>query len=139
MKISDIPFNYAACIQTDCPKATSCLRAMAYALTPKEEQYIRVVNPSVVIASDNCSFYRDSKPVAFAKGFVKMKDEMLTGQYSEFTNRMIAHFGRNSYFVRRRGERLLPKLEQELILKTLKDIGIEKHLEFDKYIDCLDW
>lgn len=139
MKISDIPFNYAMCIQTNCPMAKSCLRAMAYALTPKEEQYIRVVNPSAASASEYCCFYRDSKPVAYAKGFVKMKDEMLTWQYSDFTSRMIAHFGRNSYFVRRRGECLLPISEQEIILKTLKDIGIEKHLEFDKYIDCLEW
>jgi hypothetical protein len=53
--------------------------------------------------------------------------------------RLIGKFGRNPYFVRRRGERLLPPSEQEIVLTVLKDIGIEKELKFDSYEECIDW
>jgi hypothetical protein len=104
-----------------------------------DEPFVRIVNPSLASSNTDCPFYRDSSPVRFAKGFVKMKDEMTTKQYSEFMYRLIGKFGRNPYFVRRRGERLLPPSEQEIVLKVLKDIGIEKELKFDSYEECIDW
>ncbi len=139
MFISDIPYNYAMCMKKDCPQAAICLRSIAWSMVSTDEPFVRIVNPSLASSNTDCPFYRDSSPVRFAKGFVKMKDEMTTKQYSEFMYRLIGKFGRNPYFVRRRGERLLPPSEQEIVLKVLKDIGIEKELKFDSYEECIDW
>lgn len=54
-------------------------------------------------------------------------------------NILIAHFGRNPYFERRRGERKLPPKEQEIIRKALKQAGVTENLDFDLKENELNW
>lgn len=54
-------------------------------------------------------------------------------------NILIAHFGRNPYFERRRGERKLPPREQEIIRKALKQAGVTENLDFDLKENELNW
>lgn len=50
-----------------------------------------------------------------------------------------AKFGRNPYFLRRRGERLLPPEEQKFILDTLKQVGVTQEMKFDAYEEKIYW
>ena len=75
----------------------------------------------------------------FAKGFTNFQKQMFPGQYDKFMTMLIAHFGRNPYFMRRRGETLLPPKEQEIIKIALKKSGVTQSMEFDQYVEGINW
>ena len=54
-------------------------------------------------------------------------------------NMLIATFGRNAYFERRRGETALSPKEQAIVLKALKKVGVTEEMKFDKYEENLNW
>ncbi len=64
---------------------------------------------------------------------------MYPEQYQKFMNFLIAHFGRNPYFERRRGDRKLNLQEQEIIRKALKQAGVTANLDFDLKEDGFNW
>ena len=64
---------------------------------------------------------------------------MYPKQYELFMRRLILHFGRNQYFMRRRGEIILSPEEQKVVLMVLKEVGVESNLEFDSYIESIYW
>ena len=105
----------------------------------KSSIFVYLLKPTLGTKNKNCPYYRDSTPVKFARGFTNMQKQMLPGQYERFRLRLIGHFGRNPYFERRRGNRLLTPEEQDIILQVLKDIGITKELAFDAYEEKLYW
>lgn len=47
--------------------------------------------------------------------------------------------GRNPYFERRRGARLIPISEQKFILKVLKIVGVTEEMQFDSYEQAINW
>lgn len=136
-----IPYSYCVCQHGDCPKAATCLRQLAYApeMEDKSSIFVHLLKPALGTKDENCPYYRDSTPAKFAKGFKNMQKQMLPGQYDRFSMRLIGHFGRNPYYVRRRGERLLPPEEQAIILQVLKEVGVTQDLDFDTYADSLLW
>lgn len=136
-----IPNRYKVCELTDCPKAKSCLRQIAYQLLldDEDECFLSLLKPRFCSKDGNCTYYRDSSPVVFAKGFTNFQKKMYSHQYQEFMMRLTNKFCRNPYFVRRRGERLLPPEEQKLILDTLKQVGVTEEMEFDAYEEKIYW
>lgn len=54
-------------------------------------------------------------------------------------NFLIARFGRNPYFERRRGDRKLSLQEQEIIRKALKQAGVTENLDFDLKEEGFNW
>ena len=52
---------------------------------------------------------------------------------------LICHFGRNQYFKRRRGDIALPPEEQEVIQIALEKAGVTQPMEFDEYIEAINW
>ena len=51
----------------------------------------------------------------------------------------ISEWGRNPYFERRRGARLIPPKEQEFALKALKIAGVTEEMQFDAYEEAINW
>ena len=135
----DIPKNYPLCMHTDCPKAETCLHQLAFRQHAKLSTYLKLINPAQCTRQANCPHYADYKPVIFAKGFTNFQKQMFPGQYDKFMSRLILHFGRNAYYLRRRGDILLPPDEQEFIKATLKRSGITTQMEFDEYIEGINW
>ena len=74
----------------------------------------------------------------YAKGFVKMKQEMLPRQYDEFKCRLIGKFGRTGYYERRRGERLCSPSDIRKIRDVLQELKLPE-LEFNGYVKQLNW
>ena len=134
----EVPGCFLHCINTDCPMAEHCLRQIAMQALPKDAIGVSIVNPQRITPSENCEFYRTDEPQVYARGFVKMKQEMLPRQYNEFMYRLIGKFGRTGYFERRRGERLCSPKEIVEVEATLKDLGLE-HLAFDAYEKHYNW
>ncbi|MBQ8867662.1 MAG: hypothetical protein IJ013_08085 [Bacteroidaceae bacterium] len=135
----DIPTTYPLCLHADCPKADTCLRQLAYRQHAELPLYVRLLNPARCTKQAGCPHYADSKPVIFAKGFTNFQKKMFPDQYSKFMSILICHFGRNAYFMRRRGATPLPPKEQEIIKKALKRSGITQAMEFDQYVEGINW
>ena len=135
----DIPENYPLCIHADCRMADSCLRQLAYRRHDELVTFLRLINPAKCSKGTDCSYYVNNQPVRFAKGFVNFKKRMYPDQYDRFMTLLICHFGRNQYFKRRRGDIVLPPEEQEVIRYTLEKVGVIQPMEFDDYIEAINW
>ena len=134
-----IPEQYHLCMHTDCPKADSCLHQLAFRRHAELGSYLSLINPAQCNKGDDCPHFADAQPIRFAKGFTNFKTHMYPKQYDRFMHRLILHFGRNQYFMRRRGDIILSPDEQEIIRMVLKEVGVDSHFEFDEYIESVYW
>lgn len=123
---TSLPINYPVCEHSSCPMAATCLHQVAYSMMMEQnEEYLRLINPTRCSKDETCTYYRDKKPVIFAKGFTNFQKRMYPQQYDQFMTTLILHFGRNQYFKRRRGDILLPPEEQEVIRLMLEKVGAD--------------
>lgn len=135
----DMPSHYAACLHADCPCAASCLHQLVYQPLMEKEAVFCLISPLRCSKNQSCVYYRNAEPVRYAFGFKGMKEKMYPAQYRKFMSVLTAYFGYNPYFDRKKGKRALPPKEQEFILQTLKKLGIEEPLEFDRYENRVNW
>ena len=135
----DIPSGYLLCLHADCPMADSCLRQSAYRRHAELGTFLRLINPSMCSKQADCPHYVSNQPVRFARGFVNFQKRMYPEQYDKLMLLLILHFGRSQYFKRRRGEIALPPEEQEAIQIALEKAGVTQKMEFDEYIDAINW
>ena len=131
--------SYKACLHDDCQCKATCLRHLAFEELLQTNEVLRIVNPSKCVKDATCPYYRDNNPTTFARGFTNFQQKMFPDQYRTFRNKCIARFGRNGYFMRRRGELALSPEEQRIVLKALKTAGITEEWSFDAYEEQLNW
>ena len=131
--------DYPVCEHSGCPIAATCLHQIAYSTLMEHEEYLQLINPTRCSKDEACTYYRDKKPVIFARGFTNFQKRMYPQQYDQFMTTLILHFGRNQYFKRRRGDILLPPEEQEVIRLMLEKVGADSKMEFDKYEEHINW
>ena len=137
--LEDVPSGYGLCNRNDCAVCNHCLHHMAYNDVVTEELWvINLVNPLRVVPNAQCPYFRTDELATYAKGFVKMKQEMLPRQYDEFMCRLIGKFGRTGYYERRRGERLCTPSEIKAIRTVLQELKLPD-LEFDGYVKQFNW
>ena len=135
----DKPNLYAACTSVTCPQANTCLRSWAWHHTDDEPWCVEVVNPRFTSEDGHYPYYCSNEPQRYARGFAHFQKRMYPDQYREFMSACIARFGRNPYFMRRRGDTPLPPSEQAFIRSVLKQVGAPSDLDFDAYEDRLNW
>lgn len=138
-QLSDVPGNFTLCLNSDCPLADQCLHQVVRRMVASAELVLHVYNPEVVTGGETCKYFRALKLDRYAKGFTRFQEEMKPRQYAMFSGSLMAHFGRNPYYERRRGERLLSPAEQQMALRALRKAGIEGDLEFDAYEYRINW
>ena len=134
-----MPADYTVCQHEDCPMAATCLHQIAYAKLQESETYLWLINPRKCTKSDNCAFYRDAKPVMYARGFTGFQKRMFPGQYQTFMRTLIMEFGRSNYFELRSGRLPLSPKEQEIVLAALHKAGITEDLPFDHYEEQVNY
>ena len=116
------------------------LHQVAYSMMmEKNEEYLHLINPTRCSKDEACTYYRNRKPVIFARGFTNFQKRMYPQQYDKFMTSLILHFGRNQYFKRRRGDILLLPEEQEVIRLMLERVGADSNMDFDKYEEHINW
>lgn len=133
------PAGYPVCVHSECPKAAECLHRIAFEELRTEMTYMRLLNPDHCSADDSCTNFRSNKPLRYARGFKQMQRHMYPDQYVRFMTILIMEFGRNPYYDRRRGVIPMPPEEQKLVLQVLKRVGVTEELEFDSYVDAINW
>ncbi len=134
-----IPTNCPVCLHADCGVAGECIFQQAFRQMGQAGKYLRLVNPSLCSRDEGCTFYARSRPVRLARGFRHMQEHMLPRQYSQFMTTLILHFGRNQYFKRRRGDILLSPEDQEAVRTVLRRVGADPSMDFDGYVEDLQW
>lgn len=147
--LQDVPHGYEYCFagQEKCPKATTCLRAIAAKLLSESEdgqpQSIHAVNPCYVgRLSDmsSCARYRSNELLHYAKGMSRLFDEIPLKQVSIVRLRVMECFSCERYYYHcRKGERLITPEEQQRIVRVFKAAGIEAKPKFDSYEYRLAW
>lgn len=138
INFNEMPSGYALCIINSCPMSAHCLRQLAMQSKVKKDKIITIVNPHLTKPSESCEFYRSDQIATFAKGFSKMKEQMLPGQYNSFMSQLKDRFGRTGYFEHRRGERLCTPDDIAFIQEVLDHLGLP-HLPFDDYVEQINW
>ena len=137
---TSLPTNYPVCEHSSCPMAATCLHHIAYTMMMEQnEEYLQLINPARCSKDESCIYYRDKKPVIFARGFTNFQKRMHPQQYDQFMTTLCFHFGRNQYFKLRRGDILFPPEEQEVIRQMLEKVGADFKMEFDNYEEHINW
>lgn len=136
---TSLPSGYPVCQLNDCPLAGTCLHQIAYPTMLEKEEMLTLVNPNRCSKDARCKFYRDSKPVTYARGFAHFQKRMFPEQYDRFSSMLIARFGRNPYYERRRGDTALSPKEQRIVLDALKKVGVTEEMKFESYEENTNW
>lgn len=145
----DIPSDYAHCFagKDNCPKAESCLRAIAARLlTDSKEQQPKIVNTVNALYVEqlpdlaNCSLYRNNEPKRYAKGMTRLFDELPLKQATTVRNRIVNCFSCERYFYHsRNGTRLISPDEQRLIANVFQSSAPGFTPKYDSYEYVMEW
>lgn len=147
----DIPCDYAYCLagKDNCPKADSCLRAIAARLLTESKEpqppTIHTVNAMYLeqLPPDShppCPLYRSSEPVRYAKGMTHLFDELPMKQAATVRKRVVCCFTCERYFYHsRNGNRLIPPEEQRKIANVFRSTGLGITPKFDGYEYVIEW
>lgn len=90
---TSIPNNYPVCQHSDCKLAKKCLHYLAYTHLVKTEEWLRLINPRQCTKDNQCTHYRNSKHVTYARGFTNFQKHMFPEQYQTFMHILIDKFG----------------------------------------------
>ena len=74
---TSLPTDYAVCIHVDCSLAATCLHQLAYPTLLGSKTFLRLINPNHCTKDDKCKFYRDSKPVVYARGLTNFQNNWI--------------------------------------------------------------
>ena len=118
----EIPHGFALCGEAECLCAEGCLRHRAYLQQAETVKVFTVVNPRFCTKDGQCAQKR-----------------MLPEQYNAFMWKLIPYFGRNPYFERRNGKRLISPAEQQQIVDVAQQVGVEVEFKFDAYEQRYNW
>jgi hypothetical protein len=147
--LQDVPDGYEYCLagKDKCPKASSCLRAIAAQLLSESEETqpksLRVVNPFYVDRLSDlstCERYRSNEPLHYARGMSRLFDEIPLKLASAVRSRVMGCFSCERYYYHcRKGERLITPEEQQRIAGVFRAAGIGTKPKFDSYEYRLAW
>lgn len=137
---SEVPTSYAMCLNRECPKADTCLRQIAEQIIPSDIERWTIISPKFLASLDGaCPHYRSSKKVRYAKGFLKILENLPHNQMRMVISQLTGCFGRRTFYRVRKGERLLSPDEQRMVLNVCKNCGATSIQEFDSYIEDYSW
>lgn len=147
IQLQDIPKDYIHCPATadSCPRADTCLRALAARVLADSgsdtPNVIPTLNPNYALhPPKDCTFYRSSAPVRFARGMKRLFDDVPMRQGKLVRRRVMACFSCESYFYQsRKGERLITPAEQEAIARVFRSAGLSITPVFDSYENGIGW
>lgn len=135
-----VPFEYALCLNDQCPKADSCLRRLCVQSMPAEKECWNIVSPKrLADLKGDCPFFRSNRKVRYAKGCINMLDCLPYNKRKATINHLMACFGQRTYYRVRKGERLLSPDEQQTVLDIIKQHYADTTSEFDAYIEDYAW
>lgn len=137
---SQVPNNFSWCINSQCPKADTCLRRLAEKCAPTNIKSYTVLSLRHLAGlKGECPYYCSDTKVRYAKGFIGILENLTARQTRFFVARIISNSSRRTFYRIRSGERPLAPWEQQSILNILKECGVTCPVEFDAYFEDYYW
>ena len=138
--LSTMPRTFGMCNQAECNKANTCLRHYAYKLIGDKVPFINTLNPKwLACQNDECSQYLSNQPIRRARGFICTIKAIPIGKAEGFRLSAINKMGYRRYYQCRKGEILLTKNEENLIISLANRCGVVLNNYFDNYEDVYLW
>lgn len=147
--LQDIPKGYTYCFAGKgiCPKADTCLRAIAAQLLAESRKpqppTLNTVNTLYLEQLPSpaaCALYRSNEPVCYAKGMTRLFDELPLKQAHPVRLKVMSCFScESSFYQSRKGIRLISPQEQEAILNVFRSAGLGITPKFDGFQNITDW
>lgn len=131
--------NVALCSSNGCKVADLCRRAMGYKTITTEDKTLKMVNPMLTTNDENCPMYSHLETVRFAKGFMKLQDEMSRTKFDALKQQLLAYYGKNPYYEMRKGTRLISPEDQRFIAQAVSKTGATISDPFDEYVEQEVW
>ena len=75
---SEVPYAFAHCFNTKCPRAAKCLRYLVTSYIPLQLTVVCVVNPALTASQevDPCSFFIPDRMKRYASGITHLLDKI---------------------------------------------------------------
>lgn len=135
-----VPYQFAHCLNDQCPRAGECLRHLIVRHIPAECETVNIVAPMYATAnSESCSYFRQDKSVKFAQGITHLLDNVAHADAVILRDQLYTYFKRNTYYRIRNKERLIQPDEQEYIRKLFLKRGITEEPIYDEWIEGYKW
>lgn len=140
LDFSQIPYNFLWCINSQCPKAGTCLRRLAEECAPADIKHYSVLSlKHLADLKGECPYFCPDTKVRYARGFLGILENLTARQTRFLMARIINSSSRRTFYRVRSGERALSPLEQQSILNILKECGVTFPVEFDAYFEDYYW
>ncbi|MEG1564943.1 MAG: DUF6078 family protein [Bacteroides sp.] len=137
---SSVPYDFAHCFIEQCPLATECLRHQVALHVSPQCETLTIVNPAIPAHGTNsCPYFKTDKLVHYASGISSLLNNLIYAEAISIKQRLLDHFGRNTYYRFKRKERLISPSEQAYISQLFRDKGITEEPKYDEYVDQYDW
>lgn len=140
LDFAQAPYEYALCLNWECPKASNCFRQRLENIAPADVEYWKVISPKYQAnITGECPYYRPYSKVRYAKGFMSALNRQPYRATGAIIYELKSHFGTRTYYRIRKGERMLSPNEQDYIQRVFKKYGGEIEIQFDAYQDEFNW
>ncbi len=131
--------NVALCSSNGCKVADLCRRALGYKTITTDDKVLSLVNQMIVTNDESCPMYSHLQTVRFAKGFMKLQDELPRTKFDALKQKLLARYGKNPYYEMRKGTRLISPEDQEYITLVIRNIAPNMTDIFDEYVSQEVW
>lgn len=133
--------GYTVCYTDGCPKKEQCLRWKVGQQMPDTTSFYHCVNPRYQnVGTERCPHFRSAEKVKMAKGMMHIFNGDMPARVKPFVqNRLIANHCRTYYYEYRNGSRLIPPAMQEEVRRLFREVGWDKEIEFDSYVEDYEW
>lgn len=137
---SSVPYNFAHCLNSQCPQAKECLRHLVAAHVPAQCKTINIINPAYPRSADkenDC--FLSIRTQKFARGIKHLYDQLPYEKAIQIKRQIIQHFGKTHYYRMWRQEYLVSPSEQRYIARVFKSKGIDEAPAYDEIVDQYAW
>ena len=77
LDFSEVPYQYAMCLNQQCLKADTCLRQLAEQSVPEKVEYWSIISPKRLNSiKGDCPYYRSNIKARYAKGFIGILESL---------------------------------------------------------------
>ena len=133
--------GYLVCFAEQCPLKEQCLRYLVGQQMPDTRSSYHCVNLRYQdVGTEQCSLFRNSKKVKFAKGMMHIFNVDMPRRVEQFVRqRLIEKHCRTYYYEYRNGTRLISPAVQEEVRSLFREVGWNEEVHFDEYLEDYEW
>lgn len=128
------------CLRSECPRAATCLRHLAYKYAEDFSAQHSYFDPRREAIGERCPDYLSNRVQLMARGFRRSVRRLSYGDVTAFRSRLRYELScsQGSYYNFASGKRLLNQEDQEIVRAVFAEFGVETPELFDSYEEAYD-